>query len=111
MASRGVRRLTFEPLDEHARPALVVGAGSQLGDVVGGRIALDANDLAEIIHRVRAVSRATSHAEEEDPPGLLLDPGTGFPPSISIARSSILVDDLARFLEMLSGVAHVRPWL
>ena len=44
----------------------VIDAGSELGDIVGGRIALDAGDLAEIVHRVACVAGASADAEKED---------------------------------------------
>ena len=41
------RRLPLQPLDEHRLPALVVGAGRQLRDVVGRRVGFEAGELAE----------------------------------------------------------------
>ena len=66
-ASLACSRLTFSHSTKTRRPALVVGARGQLGDVVGRRVALDADDLAEIVHRVRAVAGAAADAEEEEP--------------------------------------------
>ena len=45
----------LEPLDEHRLPAFVVGARGEFRDVVGRRIGLDADDLAEVVDRVRAL--------------------------------------------------------
>jgi hypothetical protein len=55
-----------QPLDEHGGPALVVGAGGELGDVVGGRVALEPGDFAEVVHGVRGVGRAAADAEDEE---------------------------------------------
>ena len=57
----------LQPLDEHGGPPLVVGARRELGDVVGGRIGLDPDELAEVVHRVGAAARASADAEEEEP--------------------------------------------
>ena len=67
-ASLRVEPAAAQPLDEHAGPAFVVGAGGEFGDVVGGRVALEAGDLAEIIHGVRGVGGAAADAEDERRP-------------------------------------------
>ena len=73
IASLGVQAgCTFSHSTKTRRPALVVGARGQLGDVVGRRVALDAGDLAEIVDGVRAVAGAAADAEEEQPAAALL---------------------------------------
>ena len=46
-----------QPRRERGVPALVVGPGGQLGDVVGRRVGLEVADLAEVVDGVAGVSR------------------------------------------------------
>ena len=57
----------LQPLDEHRLPSLVVRARGQLRHVVHRCVRLDARDLPEVVHRVRAVGGAAAHAEKEQP--------------------------------------------
>src|SRR5262249_38490220 len=55
----------LEPFDVGALPALIVDPRGELGDVVGRGVTLDAEELAKVIHGVRAVAGAAAHAKEE----------------------------------------------
>src|SRR5579863_898155 len=46
----GLEVAYFEPGGENGGPTLVVRAGGEFGNVVGGRIGFDTGDFAEIIH-------------------------------------------------------------
>src|SRR2546427_9442122 len=61
----------FQPCSKHRRPAFIVDPGGQFGNVVGWRICLDSSELAEIVHRVRRVSRTAPDADDEQPPAAL----------------------------------------
>src|SRR5690349_6463858 len=54
----------LEPLDEHTRPTLVVRACGQFGHVVRRRVGFDADNLAKVVHRMRAVASTASDAKE-----------------------------------------------
>src|SRR5438067_1234095 len=45
-----------QPGGERVVPTLVVDAGGELGDIVCGRVALDAGDLAKVVDGVRRVT-------------------------------------------------------
>jgi len=66
VARREARDL--EPLGEARVPALVVDARRELGDVVRGRVGLEAADLAEVVDGVARVTRRAAHAEDEEAP-------------------------------------------
>ena len=59
------RRL--QPGPERALPAVVVRPRGELGDVVRRRVALDLAQLAEVVDRMRGVTRAAACPEHEQP--------------------------------------------
>ena len=65
----------FQPVHEHAFPALVVHARGEFRDVVSRGVSLEAGDLAEIVHRVRRVGGTSAHAQEKQPPAPLANLG------------------------------------
>src|SRR5205814_3707701 len=58
---------SFKPFGENGSPSLIVGAGGQLRDIIGGCVAFHACNLSEIVDRVRSVRRATSDAQDKKP--------------------------------------------
>jgi hypothetical protein len=86
-----------QPLHEDARPALVVRARGQLGDVVGGGIGLNARDLAEVVHRVGRVGRAAADAQHEEAPAVLPHGAKLGDAFLAVGRVD-LGHDLGRFL-------------
>ena len=71
----GAEPRTLEPGGEDRVPALVVGAGGELGHVVGGRVGLEPAQLAEVVDRVAGVPGRSADAEHEQPPAALADRG------------------------------------
>ena len=61
----GVEAGAAEPLDEHAGPTVVVGAGGEFRDVVGRRVNFEAGDFTEIVDGMGGVGRAAADAEDE----------------------------------------------
>ena len=55
-----------QPVGVAGFPSVVVDARGELGNIVGGRVALDAGDFAEVVDGVAGVARAAAYAEEED---------------------------------------------
>src|SRR5262249_54069958 len=94
-----------QPLDEHARPPVVVGAGGELGDVVGRGVGLEAGDLAEVVDRVAAVRRTAADAEEEQPAAALADAIQDVHDALDRVGVE-LVDHASGLVEVLAGVAH-----
>ena len=88
-------------IDEDGGPALVVGPGRQLGDVVGRGVGLDAGDLAEVVDGVRGVGGAAADAQDEQPPAALAQSA----PAVSshpLDRLDVqAVDDLLASVEIL----------
>ena len=82
------RRETSQPRGEAGVPALVVDAGGQLGDVVGGRVGLEAADLAEVVDRVAGVAGRAADAEDEQPPAPSRTSAEARRPCASIASAS-----------------------
>ena len=66
-------REPVQPLGEGGVPALVVGPGGQLRDVVGRRVGLEVADLAEVVDRVRGVAGRSADAEDEQPAAAIAD--------------------------------------
>src|SRR5579871_3175307 len=86
-----------QPLDENARPAIVVGPGRQLRHVVGWSIGLDAGDLAEIVDRMRGIGGTAADPEEEKPAPVLTN-GPQFGDAFFAVGRIYLGDDLGGFL-------------
>ncbi len=59
---------TLQPGGEAGVPTFVVGAGGELGDVVGGRVGFKAAQLAKIVDRVTGVSGRAADAQDEQAP-------------------------------------------
>src|ERR1700728_1267316 len=55
-----------QPVGVAGLPSLVVDAGRQLGDIVGGGVALDAGNLAEVVDRMAGMTRAAADTQKED---------------------------------------------
>ena len=58
---------TLQPGGEAGVPALVVGAGGELGDVVGGGVSFKTAQLAKIVDRVTGVSGRAANSQDEQP--------------------------------------------
>ena len=100
-----VQPAAFKPLGKNRRPAFVVGARGQFGNVVGGRISLESADFAEIVDSVAGVGRAAADAEDEQPSAALAHArqfGHGFFDGVGVQ----LGDELLDFVEELFGKAH-----
>ena len=61
----GIRLTDFQPRLEHRRPAFVVRACGEFGDIIARAVGFNAGELAEIIHRVAAVARTATNAKKE----------------------------------------------
>ena len=84
-------------------PAVVVGAGGQLGDVVGRRVALDPAQLAEVVDGVRGVPGAAADADDEQSSAALAQAGQTAGHRVDLSA----VDrpgDLGGGLEVMVGV-------
>ena len=101
----GLELADLQPLGEDRFPAFVVGSCRQLGDVVRRRIGLDAGELAEIIHRMRAVSRAAADAQKEQPPSPLTQRRERVRHPVDHAHIK-RIDDAFGFVEMGTGEGH-----
>src|SRR5260370_16619305 len=98
----------FEAGHEDRGAALVIGSRRQFRQVVRGRVAFDADDLAEVIHGMGAIARAPADAEEED------SSAVGFYLCKQVRdlfdRCQIhLADDLGRFTHVLLSITHYSP--
>src|SRR6266851_3334893 len=56
-----------QPADVRLVPAVIVDARSQFGDVVGGGVAFDVGNLAEVVDGMRGVRRAAADPQDEKP--------------------------------------------
>ena len=54
-----------QPARKDGLPPFVVGSRRQLGNIVDGRISLDATELAKVIHRMAAVASAAADTGDE----------------------------------------------
>lgn len=100
-----VQPAAFEPLGENRGPAFVVGAGSQFGNVVGGRISLESADFTEVVDGVAGVGRAAADAEDEQPSAALAHArqfGHGFFDGVRVEFGDKFLD----FVEELFGKTH-----
>jgi len=48
----------FQPGRETGFPAVIIDAGGEFGNIIGGGIGFDAGDFPEIVHRVGSITRA-----------------------------------------------------
>src|ERR1700730_1508317 len=55
-------------------PTFVVDARGQLGHVIGGSVALDVGDLAEVVDGMGGVRRATADAKDEESSAICTKP-------------------------------------
>src|SRR5262249_407111 len=65
----------FQPGREGPVPALVVDPGRELGHVVGGRVGLEAAELAKVVDGVTGVRRRAADAQDEQPALAVADLG------------------------------------
>jgi hypothetical protein len=103
--SRASLALRREPLHEHAGPAVVVGAGGEFRDVVGGRVNFEAGDFPEIVHGVGGVGGAATDAEDEEATATVAD-ADEFLRALFDGDGIKLGDDFGGLFEMLDGVGH-----
>ena len=90
-------------LDEHARPAFVIRARGEFGDVVGRRVAFESGDFAKIVHGVRGVGRAAADAEDEEPAAATAE-GDEFANAFFAIVGIQPGDNLGGFFEVLDGI-------
>src|SRR5581483_10054397 len=64
-----------QPFGECGFPSIIVGARSQFGDVIRGRVALDRTQLPEVVDCMRGVTCASTNAKDEQPPPALAQLG------------------------------------
>ena len=55
----------FKPPRKHGVPALVVGTGGELRNIVNRAIGLDPAELAKVVDGMTAVGRAAADADQE----------------------------------------------
>ena len=55
----------LEPFGENRRPAFVIGARGEFGNIVGRRVRFKAADLAKIIHGMTGVAGTAADTEDE----------------------------------------------
>ena len=94
-----------EPFDEDACPALVVGAGGEFGDIVGGGVALDPTDLPEVIDGMGGIGGAAADPEDEEAAAAGAHGGEFLGALFAVAGFDP-GDDLGGFLEVLGRVGH-----
>ena len=68
MPSWWIEAARLQPLVEDCRPAFVIGAGRQLGNIVRRRIGFETADLPEIVDRMGGIARTAADAENKDAP-------------------------------------------
>ena len=57
----------LQPFNKHRFPAFIIGPRGEFGNIVGRRIRLHADDLAEIVNRVAAIAGAASDPKKKQP--------------------------------------------
>ena len=90
---------------ENRRPAFVVRARRQFGNIVGGRVGFEAADLAEIVHGVAGIAGAAADAENEQPPAAFAH-AREFIGAFFNGIGVQLGGDLLDFVEKLLGETH-----
>src|ERR1019366_5120494 len=87
------------------RPSFVVGAGRQLGDVVGGAVGYHAADLAKVVDRVRGIRRAAADSQNEQAAAARAGAGQQLRQLFDYG-SVQTAQDLGGFGNVLFGEAH-----
>ncbi len=62
----GPQSADFEPLQEDAGPAFVVGSGREFRDIVGRGVGFNADNLAKVVHGMGGIGCAAAHAKNEE---------------------------------------------
>ena len=60
-----------QPRRKDGRPAFIIRPRREFGNIVRRRISLEAADLPKVVHCMRSIRRAPTHAENEQPPAAL----------------------------------------
>ena len=96
----------LEPLGKNRRPAFIVRARGEFGNIVRRRVSLEAADFAEIIHGMTSIACAAADAEDEQTSAAITD-GREFVGAFFNGRFVELRRDLLDLGEELFRKAHV----
>ena len=100
-----IETTALEPFGKNGGPALVVGPGGQLGDIVGRRINLESANLAKIVDGMGRIGRATTDTEDKESSAAFANTGQHIHDALDGLRVELGNDFLGLF-KVLARKAH-----